>query len=202
VPAGRPNARQGRWVPGPGLDFFRAVQTAIPGARLIAEDLGVLTADTAALREATGLPGMAVLQFAFGGKADNLYLPHNLRANCVVYPGTHDNDTTRGWYATTDEAARDHVRRYFRVNGGEISWDFVRAAYASVAQLAIIPLPDLLSLGSEGRFNTPGQAQGNWTWRYRPEQLRALADGSAAYLRELATLYGRNLPLTPSSGTP
>lgn len=202
IPAGLPNARKGRWVPGPGLDFFRAVRAAVPEARLIAEDLGILTDETIALRESTGLPGMAVLQFAFGGKADNLYLPHNQRANSVVYPGTHDNDTTRGWYATTDEATRDHVRRYFRINGQEISWDFLRSAYASVANLAIIPLPDLLSLGSEGRFNTPGKAQGNWTWRYRADQLRALADDSAPYLRELATLYGRNLPFKAAPETP
>jgi 4-alpha-glucanotransferase len=202
IPAGAPNARKGRWVAGPGLDFFRAVRAALPDAKLIAEDLGVLTADTVALREATGLPGMAVLQFAFGGKADNFYLPHNLRANCVVYPGTHDNDTTRGWYATTDEATRDHVRRYFRISGQEIPWDFLRAAYASTANLAVIPLQDLLSLGSEARFNTPGEAQGNWAWRYRADQLRGLMENSASYLRELATLYGRNLPVTATPEKP
>jgi 4-alpha-glucanotransferase len=202
VPAGLPNARKGKWVSGPGLDFFRAVRTAMPDARLIAEDLGVLTPETIALRDSTGLPGMAVLQFAFGGKADNLYLPHNLRANCVVYSGTHDNDTSRNWYATADESVRDHVRRYLRVSGQEIPWDFVRAAYGSVANLAVIPLPDFLNLGAEGRFNTPGKAQGNWTWRYRSDQLRALADGSGPYLRELATLYGRNLTVAPGAGTP
>ena len=143
-----------------------------------------------------------MLQFAFGGKADNLYLPHNHRANSVVYPGTHDNDTTRGWYATIDESMRDHVRRYFRISGQEISWDFLRAAYASAANLAVIPLQDVLSLGAEARFNTPGTAQGNWTWRYRAEQLRALTENTAPYLRELATLYGRNLPLTVAPGKP
>jgi 4-alpha-glucanotransferase len=191
VPAGAATARTGKWIPGPGLDFFRTVRAALPEAKLIAEDLGLLTPATLALRDATGLPGMAVLQFAFGGGADNLYLPHNHRANSVVYPGTHDNDTTLGWYAATDEKTRDHVRRYFRISGREIGWDFIRSAYASVANLAVIPLQDLLSLGSEARFNTPGKSQGNWTWRYRAEQLAELQRSAAPYLRELAELYGR-----------
>jgi len=132
-----------------------------------------------------------VLQFAFGGKADNLYLPHNQQANTVVYPGTHDNDTTVGWYATTDQKTRDHVRRYLRISGQDVGWDFVRVCYASVSNLAVIPLQDLLSLDSSARFNTPGTSQGNWTWRYRPEQLAALRTNSASYLRELGELYGR-----------
>ncbi len=192
VPAGAPTARSGRWNAGPGLDFFRAVRAALPEAKLIAEDLGLLTPATIALREATGLPGMAVLQFAFGGGADNLYLPHNQRANTVVYPGTHDNDTTRGWYATAGEKTQDHVRRYFRVGGGDVSWDFVRAAYGAVANLAVVSLQDLMNLGSEARFNTPGKSQGNWTWRYRPAQLESLRKNSAGYLRELVALYGRD----------
>jgi 4-alpha-glucanotransferase len=191
VPAGAATARTGRWIQGPGLPFFSAVQAAIPGARLIAEDLGLLTPEITALREATGLPGMAVLQFAFGGSATNPYLPHNLRPNCVIYPGTHDNDTALGWYQTADESVRDHVRRYLRVSGREIGWDLIRSAYASVAGLAVIPLQDLLSLGPEGRFNTPGQAAGNWGWRYRAEQLERLQRDSAGYLRELAELHGR-----------
>jgi len=197
IPAGSETARPGRWVDGPGLDFFRAVRRALPDAKLIAEDLGTLTPGVIALREATGLPGMAVLQFAFGGGSDNFYLPHNHRANCVVYPGTHDNDTTLGWYATADEKSRDHVRRYLRISGQEIHWDLLRAAYASVCALAIIPLPDLLGLGSAARFNSPGLPEGNWSWRYRSEQLRALQQGSAPYLRELASLYGRGV--TPAS---
>ena len=143
---------------------------------------------------------MAIYQFAFGGDAKNLYLPHNHRANSVVYPGTHDNDTTAGWYAKTDEKSRDHIRRYLRVSGHEVAWDFIRASYSSVANLAVIPLQDLLSLGSEARFNTPGKSQGNWTWRYRHEQLAALRQNSAAFLRELAELSGRDgLPLKAAS---
>jgi 4-alpha-glucanotransferase len=198
VPAGAATARTGKWINGPGRDFFRAVRNAMPGAKLIAEDLGLLTPDTIALRDGTGLPGMAVLQFAFGGGPDNLYLPHNQRANSVVYPGTHDNDTTLGWYASADVKTQDHVRRYYRIGGSEVGWDFVRSAYASVANLAVIPMQDLLSLGSEGRFNTPGKSQGNWTWRYREEHLRALCNGSASYLRELGSLYDRDAaPLKP-----
>lgn len=192
VPAGSLTARPGKWITGPGLDFFRAIQKAMPQVKLIAEDLGLLTPATIALRESTGLPGMAVLQFAFGGEADNPYLPHNHRANSVVYAGTHDNDTTLGWYATAGEKTHDHVRRYLRVDGREIGWDFVRAAYASVANLSVVTLQDLLSLGSEARFNTPGRPQGNWTWRYRSEQLRALGDTAGPYLRDLAILYGRD----------
>jgi len=191
IPAGAPNARTGTWEQGPGVDFFKAVRAALPDAKLIAEDLGELSPSVITLREATGLPGMAILQFAFGSGPDNLYLPHNHRANSVIYPGTHDNDTTLGWYASMDELTRDHVRRYFRVSGREIGWDFVRAAYASVARLAVIPLQDLFSLGSEARFNTPGKSQGNWSWRYRADQLRSLRDGASAYLHDLAELYGR-----------
>ena len=178
--------------------MFEKIRTALPGAKLIAEDLGLLSPSVAKLRDATGLPGMAIYQFAFGGDAANLYLPHHHRANSVVYPGTHDNDTTLGWYASADEKTRDHVRRYLRVSGADIGWDFVRAAYHSTASLAIIPLQDLLSLGAEARFNTPGKSQGNWTWRYRTEQLDALRKNSATYLRELAELTGRDVkPVSP-----
>ena len=202
IPADAATARTGSWERGPGIEFFRNIRAALPDAKLIAEDLGELTPSVVTLREATGLPGMAIFQFAFGSDAKNLYLPHNHRANSVVYPGTHDNDTTAGWYATTDEKSRDHIRRYLRVNGREVAWDFIRAAYSSVANLAVIPLQDLLSLGSEARFNTPGKAQGNWTWRYRAEQLVALRQNSAAYLRELAELSGRDgLPLKSASKT-
>jgi 4-alpha-glucanotransferase len=134
---------------------------------------------------------MTILQFAFGGDAANLYLPHNLTANSVVYPGTHDNDTTLGWYAAAPEKTRDHVRRYLRVSGDEISWDFIRAAYGAVSRLAVLPLQDLLGLGGEARFNTPGSAVGNWGWRYDAARLATLHRSSAAYLRELGELNGR-----------
>jgi 4-alpha-glucanotransferase len=192
IPADAATARTGHWAPGPGLKFFEAIRQALPDAKLIAEDLGELMPSVVELRDATGLPGMAILQFAFGSGSDNLYLPHNQRSNSVVYPGTHDNDTTLGWYASATEGTRDHVRRYLRVSGREVGWDFIRSAYASVCSLAVIPMQDLLTLGSNGRFNTPGTSQGNWTWRYQPGQLQALRDGGSAYLRELASLYGRD----------
>ena len=123
---------------------------------------------------------MAVLQFAFGGDAANAYLPHNLRPNGVVYPGTHDNDTTLGWYAAAGEKTRDHVRRYLRVGGGEVGWDFIRAAYAAVSRIAVIPMQDILSLGSEARFNSPGKPEGNWRWRLADGDLGRLGGGGIA----------------------
>jgi 4-alpha-glucanotransferase len=144
------------------------------------------------LRRATGLPGMNVLQFAFGGGSDNTYLPHHHTPNSVVYSGTHDNDTTLGWFAGLDEPTRDHVRRYLRVNGAEIGWDFIRSAFASVSRLAVVPLQDLLSLGSAARFNTPGRPDGNWQWRCADADLdRLRANGTVAYLHQLAQLHGR-----------
>jgi 4-alpha-glucanotransferase len=196
IPLPAATARKGTWIPGPGLAFFNSVSAAFPDAKIIAEDLGALTPSVVALREATGLPGMAILQFAFGGDADNLYLPHQLSPNSVIYPGTHDNDTSLGWYASTAEKERDHVRRYLRIDGREIPWDFIRTSYASVSRLAVLPMQDILSLGSAARFNSPGKPQGNWQWRYRGAQLdQLLSGGTAAYLRSLAELYGR----TPKS---
>ncbi|MGF1483726.1 MAG: 4-alpha-glucanotransferase [Opitutales bacterium] len=191
IPAESNDARLGEWVQGPGVGFFETVAQTMPEARLVAEDLGVLTDAVIQLRKDTGLPGMGVLQFAFGGGADNFYLPHNLEPNCAVYSGTHDNDTSRGWYAHATEAEADYFRRYLRVNGDAAGWDLVRAAYASVCRLAITPMQDLMSLGSEARLNTPGQAAGNWQWRYQPGQLDQLWRESAAYLCDLSRLYGR-----------
>jgi 4-alpha-glucanotransferase len=194
IPGTAPTARTGKWVAGPGLGFFEAIREAFPEAKIIAEDLGILTPSVVKLRDETGLPGMAVLQFAFGGNAENLYLPHNGVANCVVYAGTHDNDTTHGWYAAADAQTADHVRRYLRVSGQEIAWDLIRAAYGSVPRLAIVTLQDLLKLGSEGRFNTPGKPAGNWGWRYSSEQLARLSQSSAGYLKDLGELFGRYVP--------
>jgi 4-alpha-glucanotransferase len=192
IPWPAATARVGAWVPGPGLDFFRSVQRRFPAARIIAEDLGVLTPSVTRLRDESGLPGMAVLQFAFGDKAANPYLPHNLIPNSVIYPGTHDNDTTLGWYAAAGEKTRDHARQYLRVQGPEIGWDLIRAAYESVSRLAVLPLQDILSLGASARFNSPGHPAGNWQWRYREDQMDALLEGTAGYLRHLAELYGRS----------
>lgn len=191
IPADSKSAKTGKWEKGPGFAFFEALQREMPQAKLIAEDLGELNPSVRLLRAATGLPGMTILQFAFGSGPDNLYLPHNLTFNSVVYPGTHDNDTTLGWYRAAGENERDHVRRYFRVSGSEVNWDFVRAGYAAVSGLAIFPLQDFFNLGSEARFNSPGKGEGNWQWRYRREQLEKLHRESAGYLRALGELYGR-----------
>ncbi|MBA3849314.1 MAG: 4-alpha-glucanotransferase [Opitutus sp.] len=191
IPLPAENAKTGEWRPGPGLDLFRALRREFPAARIIAEDLGDLLPSVRELLAQTGLPGMLVLQFAFGGDAKNLYLPHHATPNSVVYPGTHDNDTTLGWYRAAGEHERDFARRYLRVSGAELPWDFLRAAYACAARLAIVPLQDVLSLGNEARFNTPGRPQGNWQWRYRAADLEKLFGGTTGYLRELASLYDR-----------
>lgn len=193
IPAAATTAKNGKWQNGPGLSFFHTLKTANPEAKLIAEDLGDLTPGVHQLRAATGLPGMSVLQFAYGSGSENSYLPHNLTANNVLYPGTHDNTTTLDWYENATDNERDHVRRYLRVNGNEINWDFIRAAYASVSRLAIIPLQDMFGMGAAARFNTPGTSQGNWQWRYTSSQIERLSEDSAPYLRSLATLYARGL---------
>ena len=185
VPAKETTARNGKWIQCPGLELFTAIQVACPDAKLVAEDLGVITAEVNELRAATGLPGMAVLQFAFDGEADNAYLPHNYSRNTVAYSGTHDNDTSLGWYREESAKTQDHLRRYLAVSGDEIAWDLVRAAIKSSALMAIVPLQDLMSLGSQARLNTPGAPMGNWQWRYTPEQLDTLQNNSAAYLKDL-----------------
>jgi 4-alpha-glucanotransferase len=188
IPADQPNAVHGHWVPGPGLDFFERVAAELGRLPIIVEDLGLITDDVIALREQLGYPGMKVLQFAFGDDHRNPYLPHNYERNAVVYTGTHDNDTTRGWFASCSPWERDHVLRYLGTNGDEIHWDLIRLALASVATLAIVPLQDVLGLGSEARMNVPARMAGNWRWRYRvgdltPELAHRLAD--------LTRLYGR-----------
>ncbi|MGC6423437.1 MAG: 4-alpha-glucanotransferase [Lentimonas sp.] len=191
VPAKETTAKRGKWIKAPGLELFSAIKDACPDAKLVAEDLGVITDEVEALRLATGLPGMAVLHFAFGGDADNGYLPHNYNHNCVAYSGTHDNDTTLGWYMGLDEDAKGHVRSYLGVSGDTISWDLVRSTIQSCAHMAIFPLQDLMNLGSDARLNTPGVPVGNWQWRYQPYQLDELEAQSADYLREQLFLFGR-----------
>ena len=191
MPASSKTARFGEWVPSPGLDLFESIHCDLPNAKLIAEDLGVVTDEVNLLREVTGLPGMKVLQFAFGTDADNSYLPHNHQSNYVTYTGTHDNDTTLGWYLSLDEFMKDRVRTYLGVSGEEISWDFIRACIKSSANMAIFPIQDLLCLGSEARLNTPGIHQGNWQWRYSTCQLEELERKSANYLREQLIIFGR-----------
>ncbi len=190
VPAGEKTAVNGRWVKGPGAPFFEVVKRELGDLPIIAEDLGEITPDVIALRDGFDLPGMKVLQFAFSTDASDKFLPHNFRPGFVVYSGTHDNDTTRGWYerSATDHE-RDHFRRYCRTDGNDAAWTLVELAFRSVAVIAVVPLQDLLNLGSEARMNLPGRADGNWTWRFRTEQLTPLL---RARLLEATTLYGRD----------
>jgi 4-alpha-glucanotransferase len=188
IPAGEPTAERGRWVAGPGADLFDALRRELGGLPVVAEDLGVITPDVEALRDSCGLPGMKVLQFAFAGGADDPYLPHNYERDCVVYTGTHDNDTTRGWYESAPEAERDHVRRYLGRPDEDVVDGLVRLAYASVADLAVVPLQDHLGLGPEARMNTPGREVGNWTWRFAWDDVPPWL---APHLHGLASVYGR-----------
>ena len=166
VPAAHLTAERGRWMPGPGAEFFNTLLDSLGELPLIAEDLGEITPDVVQLREQFGLPGMKILQFAFSDE-NNLFLPHHYPENCVAYSGTHDNDTTQGWYASATAHERDFARRYLQVDGEDIAWDFIRALWESRANLVLAPMQDFLNLGSEARMNFPGRTQGNWRWRVR-----------------------------------
>jgi 4-alpha-glucanotransferase len=176
VPAGAPTAQSGEWVPGPGADFFKAVKKELDGLPFIAEDLGLVTADVHAIRDQFQVPGTRVLQFAFDGNSGNPYLPHNYPSNAVVYTGTHDNPTSRGWYEELPPYQRQNLWHYLNSpqNGNrEVAWRLMHLAWSSPAALAIAPLQDLLNLGAEARMNVPGRADGNWSWRCAEELLSA-----------------------------
>lgn len=199
IPGGDDTAVNGRWVKSPGRELFAAVRAALGELPIIAEDLGVITPDVEALRDDSGFPGMRILQFAFGGDAQSQDLPHNYIPNAVVYTGTHDNDTTIGWYtsaagagstrtAAQIENERHFCRRYLHTDGREVNWDFIRAVFASVAHTAVVPLQDVIGLGGEARMNLPATTSGNWSWRYRPNDLTA---AMRERLKDLTELYGR-----------
>ncbi|MBD3409673.1 MAG: 4-alpha-glucanotransferase [Ignavibacteriales bacterium] len=196
VPGDAKTAMKGEWVEGPGAKFFETIFQHFGDAPIIAEDLGVITDAVRELRDRFRLPGMKILQFAFGGKADNDYLPHNVVERSVIYTGTHDNDTTVGFLekARRNEPSQfEHVLRYFNCSPENAASEMIRAAYRSVAAFAVVPMQDLLHLGSEARMNTPGAPQGNWTWRLTWD--RVWENLSAEY-RDMAMLYGR-LPEPP-----
>ena len=171
IPAGAADAREGRWITGPGREPFDAIRAQLGHLPLVAEDLGVITDDVHALRDALGLPGMRVLQFAFDGGPENPHRPHNHPEWSVVYTGTHDNDTTLGWWRSLDETTRDTVRSVLETTGEAMPAPLIDAALASRARLAIIPLQDLLALGNEARMNVPGRRHGNWAWRFEADDL-------------------------------
>jgi 4-alpha-glucanotransferase len=193
IPAGKP-ARAGRWVKGPGLRFFEAVERHMGRLPLCAEDLGAIDEEVVALRDAAGLPGMRILHYAFGGDARNPHLPHNHPETCLAYPGNHDNDTTVGWWRKLDPRARAHAQHYLGRHGDDIAWDLIRACFASPARLAVIQLQDVLALDSEARMNDPESYARpraewpNWRWRLLPG---ATDDRTADRFRFLAGLYGR-----------
>lgn len=189
IPAGEPTAQNGEWVPAPGRELFAALTKALGDLPIIAENLGVITPDVESLRTEFGFPGMRVLQFAFGSDAKNDHLPHNYTGDVTVYTGTHDNDTTAGWFASLDDGdVREFCLNYLKSDGVEINWDLIRAALASVAGTAIIPLQDVLGLGNEARMNLPASQTGNWVWRFKQEEL---TEESARRLKELTGTYGR-----------
>jgi len=199
VPALETTAIHGRWVKANGERLFAAVQRELGRLPIVAENLGVITPEVEALRKRFGFPGMAVLQFAFGSGPESEFLPHNYRRNCLVYTGTHDNDTVAGWWtgdgtqgSTRQQDAvlkeREFAMKYLGCDGSEIHWSFIRAVMASVADLAIVPLQDVLGLGSEARMNLPARAEDNWRWRFLPG---ALTENIRERLKELTRLYGR-----------
>lgn len=186
------NAVAGQWRSGPGQALFAALARDLQATGtlpLIAEDLGTITPAVIALRAAVGIPGMRVLQFAFGGDADDLNLPHNLPEDCAVYCGTHDNDTALGWFASVTRREQDFARIYLKSDGREIGWDMIHAASASCARYAVYPLHDVLGLDSSARMNVPGVAQGQWGWRFAWEQIEAW---QTHRLRQISAVHGRN----------
>lgn len=190
VPAEEETAINGEWVKAPGKALFETIEQELgKGLPIIAEDLGTITPEVIELRDHFGFPGMKVLQFAFDAEDESSFLPHQFTTtNCVCYTGTHDNNTTRGWYDSASHYSRDKVRRYMNTNGNSIHWDFLRTCLGTIADYAIIPMQDILGLGEEGRMNVPGVAENNWAWRYRKEDI---SEGLAEGLKETTQLYGR-----------
>ena len=188
IPAAEPTAVNGRWLPGPGMALFNAIHAALGPLPLIAEDLGVLSQPVKDLLAASGFPGMAILQFAFAGNASDPFLPHNHRQHSVVYTGTHDNDTTVGWWAAASEHERHHARAYLGTDGHDIAWAMMRAGAASVADTVLHPMQDVLVLPSDCRMNLPGSAAGWWVWRFEWSQVHPW---HGQRLADMTRLFGR-----------
>ena len=188
VPFGNETAEEGQWIKGPGHDFFNAIKSQLGELPIIAEDLGVITQGVIQMREDFNLPGMKILQFAFASDPDDDFLPHNYPEKCVAYTGTHDNDTTLGWYQSAPEREKDFCRRYLARSGDDISWSMIRVLWRSVADWVVAPMQDFLSLGSWARMNFPGTASGNWGWRMHPDSIN---EGLVYRLHETNYLYGR-----------
>ena len=192
IPASEKTAINGKWVEAPAEDFFKVLHEQFSDSPIIAEDLGIITPDVRKIMDRFGFPGMRVLLFAFGDDlATNPYLPHNHVKNCVLYTGTHDNNTTRGWF--DNEATPEIKEKLFRYLGREVSahdihWELIRLAMMSVADMVVFPLQDILGLGEEARMNRPSTAEGNWEWRFLPDQLTPTL---AQRLLEMTEIYRR-----------
>ena len=206
VPFGEATAINGKWVEAPGEKLFMSLYETFGTLPVIAEDLGIITPEVEALRDAFDLPGMKILQFAFGSGRDNPYLPHNFSSNCVVYTGTHDNDTTAGWYRTIGPAEQEEVRAYIEEylgsSGSEgIHWDMIKLAYYSPARMAIVPLQDILGLDSDARMNVPSRSWGNWVWRYSAESLTdQLKEALATLTTDTGRIISEGTGSIPSGG--
>jgi 4-alpha-glucanotransferase len=190
IPSSEPTAVKGEWVKAPGMALFQEIRKQLGDVPIVAEDLGLITPEVEHLRDANQFPGMRVLQFAFdsGPGPKNHFLPHNFIPYSVVYTGTHDNDTTIGWYATRDEKQRTFLTHYLGYSPGQVSWDLIRMAMSSVSAWAIVPMQDVLSLGAEARMNRPSAAYGNWSWRMAPHYYH---NQTAERLAELVVLFDR-----------
>ena len=191
IPYGNETAIDGAWMPGPGMDLFRTIEEKLGKLNIIAEDLGFLTESVLQMLSDSGFPGMKVIQFAFDPNGGSAYLPHNYPENSVVYTGTHDNDTTRGWYHSTDKATRDFAKEYMnaqRLDEDDLAWDFIRLAMSSKANLCVTPMQDLLNLDGKARINVPSTLGGNWTWRMEKGQFDEKA---VERLKRMTWLYER-----------
>jgi 4-alpha-glucanotransferase len=193
IPADEPTAIKGEWVSGPGADLFKKIEEVLGKLPIIAEDLGVITPEVEAIRDEFGFPGMKIMQYAFDQKrhARNQYLPHNYISNCVVYTGTHDNNTTLGWYASTSQKTKDYMSNYLitsPIDENNIVETLIRLVWSSVANFALIPLQDLLNLDESARMNLPGSESGNWEWRFTWEQVNP---EFKQLISDMTILYGR-----------
>jgi 4-alpha-glucanotransferase len=188
IPATAETAIEGKWVRAPGHALLKEMHDTFHSLPVIAEDLGTITEEVNLLRTSFDIPGMKILQFAFGGGPNNPYLPHNYEENCVVYTGTHDNDTTLSWFNSLDPNEQSHVMDYLGKNREEMPWPIIRTALASVALLCILPMQDILGLGEGHRMNTPGTMENNWTWRFDWDMLET---GLVEKLIHINKLYGR-----------
>ena len=188
VPASEKTAVRGKWVKAPGTELFEAVREGLGNLPIIAEDLGVITPEVEKLRDDFGFAGMKILQFAFGSDPANQYLPHNYVPNSVVYSGTHDNETTIGWFENISEKEKEAVLNYTDTTGKNINWDFIRLAAASVSDIAVVPVQDISGAGVEGRMNTPGKASGNWSYRFKMADLKPIL---AEKLAQICHTFGR-----------